>query len=70
MLLRIWADCLWFNWIESGFYIHVDLAELIDKVYMPPTSPDWYSDAVLATMQAMGLHLPHEKSSLFSSAIF
>ena len=56
--------------LASGVYVSVGLAELIDEVYMSPTSPDWYSEAVVATMRAMGLRLSHQKSSLSSPAIF
>ena len=54
----------------KGMYIDCDLNALIEAVYVAPTSPGWYADAVEASIQAHGRNFPVRHSTLANDPIW
>ncbi|WP_156332629.1 hypothetical protein [Rhodopseudomonas sp. AAP120] len=53
-----------------GHYISCDLRALIDEVYVSPSAPQWYADAVTSVTQRFEFGFSISKSSLSGTAIF
>jgi hypothetical protein len=53
--------------IEGGIWQEVDLAKLIDKVYVAPTAPNWFKETVEQTIQKFDFKFPVVQSSLDDS---
>lgn len=54
----------------QGIYMPCDLPALVDEVFVSPSAPEWYADAVSASLVKFGYNFPVRKSSLASPAIF
>jgi len=55
---------------EGGIWVNVDLIKLIDKVYVAPTAPDWFKEAVEATIQRFDFQFSVVRSSLDESPMW
>ncbi len=55
---------------ETGRLVQVDLNTLISKVYVAPTSPDWYFNLVKNISLKYGLNVPIVRSLLDNAPIF
>jgi hypothetical protein len=53
---------------DYGLRIRIDLAELVQAVYVAPTSPQWFHDLTLNICTRLGLEVPVHKSELASAA--
>lgn len=50
----------------SGVTIHVDRAQLIERVYLSPSAPHWLLDVVKGLTSIYGLSLPVDRSDLLA----
>jgi hypothetical protein len=55
---------------EVGIWVDVNLAELIDGVYVAPASPKWFKETVEQTIQKFGFNFPIIQSSLDDSPVW
>ena len=53
-----------------GLYISVDLDILVEKLFVSPTAPEWFSDLVTSVVNKYGLKMEVIQSSLAGSPIF
>ncbi|MCJ2132713.1 hypothetical protein MKK69_01290 [Methylobacterium sp. J-026] len=53
-----------------GAAVPVDISNLVEKLYISPTSPDWYKEAIEQLCKTYGLKWGVEKSSLSARALF
>jgi hypothetical protein len=68
--VRIWcleADRA--NGQENGVYISVDLAALIEAVFVSPTAGSWITQVVQSTIALHGLNMKTVQSRLYSKAL-
>ena len=54
---------------EPGLYISVNLDTLINKIYVAPTSPDWFLDVVNEVCHKFYVARKPRRSDLLSSPI-
>jgi len=59
-------DEIWTPYIpfENGIYIPVDLETLIEKIYVSPTSPNWYLDTIESIIKKFNISKDVYRSSL------
>lgn len=55
---------------EGGIWQDVDLAKLIDKVYVAPTAPSWFRNTVEQTIQRFNFKFPVKQSSLDDNPVW
>ncbi|MEK6451800.1 MULTISPECIES: hypothetical protein [Myroides] len=55
--------------IQEGVKIHVDIAQLIEKIYIHPKSENWYKKLVLDLMHKLNFKFDIEKSDLESDIL-
>jgi hypothetical protein len=55
---------------ETGMWVSVNLAELIEAIYISPTSPTWFAQCVAALVEKYGLTIPVRQSILSGSPIY
>lgn len=55
--------------INEGIKIHVDVEQLIEKIYIHPKSENWYKNLVLELMQKLNFKFDVEKSDLESDIL-
>ena len=53
-----------------GRKVKIDLAALIDEVYVAPTCPHWFLELVDDITKKYGLHVSVERSSLDNTPMF
>jgi hypothetical protein len=53
-----------------GQYVSCDIPTLVDRVFVSPTAPQWYAEAVSEVVAKFGLEFPISKSSISGPAIF
>jgi hypothetical protein len=53
-----------------GRWMPLDLSQLIDGVYVAPTAPEWFLDAVRATIKQFGFDFPIHRSKLDESPLW
>jgi hypothetical protein len=53
-----------------GHYVSCDIPTLVDRVFVSPTAPQWYAEAVSEVVSKFGLEFPISKSSISGPAIF
>ena len=47
-----------------GHYVSCDIPTLVDRVFVSPTAPQWYAEAVSEVIAKFGLEFPISKSSI------
>jgi hypothetical protein len=55
--------------LNDGLKIHVDIDQLIEKIYIHPKSENWYKNLVMSLMQKLGFSFTIEKSDLESDIL-
>ncbi|MDR0196587.1 MAG: hypothetical protein LBI73_15835 [Myroides sp.] len=55
--------------VNEGIKIHVDVEQLIEKIYIHPKSENWYKNLVLELMQKLNFKFDVEKSDLESDIL-
>jgi hypothetical protein len=45
-------------------YVSCDIPTLVDRVFVSPTAPQWYAEAVSEVVAKFGLEFPISKSSI------
>ncbi|MFY8187286.1 MAG: hypothetical protein ACOVLC_04940 [Flavobacterium sp.] len=55
--------------LNDGLKIHVDIDQLIEKIYIHPKSENWYKNLVVSLMQNLGFSFTIEKSDLESDIL-
>ncbi len=55
---------------EDGAYVKVDLNELVDRIYVAPTSPKWFYKLVKSVMKKYKLEKDISQSSLDENPLF
>lgn len=50
----------------KGIHIKIDLDELIEKIYVAPTSSEWFLELTKSVSKKFGMNKPIEKSSIFT----
>lgn len=55
---------------KNGIDVPIDLEMLIEKIYISPTSPDWFSDLVKSITKKYGINKDIVKSSLSDDPVF
>lgn len=55
--------------IDSGLKIHVDINQLIEKIYIHPKSETWYKNLVIELVRRLGFDFTIEKSDLESDIL-
>jgi hypothetical protein len=55
---------------SSGTAIEVDLSALIERVYVSPTAPPWFSDLVVAMTKRCGYDFPVSQSVLADAPLY
>jgi hypothetical protein len=53
-----------------GHYVSCDMHALVDHVFVSPTAPQWYAEAVSEVVTKFGPEFPISKSSISDPAIF
>ncbi|WP_367996014.1 DUF2971 domain-containing protein [Haloferax volcanii] len=56
--------------LPPGMYIDIDVRELIDKIYISPTAPDWFAELVEQVREKYGLDCGVKKSRLDDDPVF
>ena len=56
--------------IANGVKIRVDIELLIEKIYVAPSTPDWFSELIRAVVQRYEYHLEVVHSKLDEQAVF
>ncbi|MCJ7632894.1 DUF2971 domain-containing protein [Candidatus Bathyarchaeota archaeon] len=56
--------------ISDGIKIKVDIERLIERIYVAPSSPDWFADLVRAVVQRYGYDFPVVHSKLSEQPVF
>ncbi|TEB40750.1 hypothetical protein D0809_29020, partial [Flavobacterium circumlabens] len=52
--------------LNDGLKIHVDINQLIEKIYIHPKSENWYKKLVIELVERLGFGIEIEKSDLES----
>lgn len=55
--------------LNDGLKIHVDIDQLIEKIYIHPKSENWYKNLVVSLMLKLGFSFKIEKSDLESDIL-
>ena len=55
--------------VNEGIKIHVDIEQLIEKIYIHPKSENWYKNLVLELMHKLNFKFHVEKSDLESDIL-
>ena len=55
---------------ETGVYIKTQIDNLIDKVYVAPTSPNWFQELVENILNLYGVHKEVKRTSLDDKALY
>ena len=55
---------------NEGIWVDAELGELIDTVFVSPTSPPWFSECVSEVVSRYGLAVPVKQSALNVSPIY
>lgn len=54
----------------KGKFIKIDLNELIDKIYLAPTSPEWFEDLVQKVLDTYDVDVPITRSNLDTDPVY
>jgi hypothetical protein len=54
----------------DGLYVPVDITQLLEAVYVSPTSPPWFADVVRSVVARYGFEFPVQQSRLAEDPIF
>ena len=55
--------------LNDGLKIHVDISQLIEKIYIHPKSENWYKNLVIQLVKQLGFDFEIEKSDLESDIL-
>lgn len=56
--------------VEDGKYVDVDTSELIETIYLAPTSKSWFSDLVSEVLGTYDVDCNLEESEIYSNPVF
>ena len=56
--------------ISHGLKLRVDLERLVEKIYVAPSAPAWFSGLVNAVVQRYGYSFPVVQSKLSEQPVF
>ncbi|KAB1193640.1 hypothetical protein GJR96_09395 [Haloferax sp. MBLA0076] len=56
--------------LGAGAYVDVDLDMLIDKLYLAPTTPDWFYNQVELVLDRYGVDCELKKSDIYSDPVY
>lgn len=54
---------------KSGYYLDVDVEEMIDKLHIAPTAPKWFTDLVHDVVSSYEQEIEIEKSDLYEDPV-
>ena len=56
--------------IHNGIYVPIDIEILVEKVFVSPTSPEWFRELVEAILARYGFDKPVVKSNLYDAPLY
>jgi len=56
--------------IDSGLYIRIDIETLVEKIYIAPSAPDWFTELIKAVVNQYGYSFLIAQSKLDEQPVF
>jgi hypothetical protein len=59
-----------FKVVDNSVFVPIDLEQLVETIRVSPTSKDWFKDIIERLVEAQGIKIPVQQSSLSAAPLF